>query len=307
MPKFSIIVPVYNVEKYIGKCLNSIISQTYDDYELIVVCDKSNDRSEEIVDKYASKENKIRKIYEENTGLARAKNIGVEKSLGEYLLFVDGDDYIEENLLEVLNDNLDADVIRFQAREVKDNNHIDYLEKEIDKMSGIEAFDELIKFHYIENSWLYSYRRDFWIKNNFKFNEGCIAEDFGLTPLIIAKAKSIKSISFIGYNYVQRDNSLMNNDDYSKKIKKMDDMIKQAIIQKSELEKIKGTEKFVQFINNSLIYYSTTLSLNDYKKYNKILKKSNCFKHLVSSSFKERIRYFLIKKNAYFFFNYIAR
>ena len=137
--------------------------------------------------------------------------------------------------------------------------------------------------------------------------DNCIAEDYGLIPLIIAKAKKIKSLNYIGYNYVQRENSLMTNDNYNDKLKKMNDMLKQAEFLKNEMKNIKDNDVFIRFINNSLIYYSTRLKYKDFKKYNKILKESNCYKHLKGKGLKTNIRNFLIKHNTYFFYNYIAR
>ncbi len=307
--KFSIIVPVYNVEKYVNKCLDSLINQTYQNYEIIVVCDKSTDKSEKIVDEYIKENKKIKKIFAENTGLAKAKNIGIKNAKGDYIMFLDGDDYYEEKLLETIKNNIEdgLDLLRFQAREIKDTIKIDYNEKGINLTTGINAFNDIIRYHYIENSWLYAYNRKFWNKNNFAFMEYCIAEDYGLTPLIIAKATKMKSINYIGYNYVQRDNSLMSNTDYKKRLKKMDDMLKQADYQKEQLTTIEGSNRIVEFINNSLIYYSTTLSYNDYKKYTKILKKKKCYEHLRGSNVKEKIKNIIIKTNAYFFFHYLAR
>ena len=94
--------------------------------------------------------------------------------------------------------------------------------------------------------------------------ENCIAEDYGLIPLVIAKAKKVKSISYIGYNYVKRKNSLMTTNDYSKKIKKMEDMILQANFLKKELANINPNKDLIAFINNSLIYYSTRLKYRDF-------------------------------------------
>ena len=144
-------------------------------------------------------------------------------------------------------------------------------------------------------------------KNNFKYMENCIAEDYGLTPLVIAKAKSVKSIPYIGYNYVQRDNSLMNNTDYTKKIKKMDDMLKQSDYEKEQIKNIDNIESVLRFLDNSLIYYSTTLKYSDYKKYNKILKKKNCYKHPIENGLKSKVRSLIIKTNSYLFYNYLVR
>lgn len=307
--KFSIIVPVYNVEKYLKKCFESIINQTYTHYEVIIVCDKCSDNSEQIVDDYIKKNKKFKKIYAEHTGLGKARNIGVTKATGDYILFLDSDDYYELDLLETLNNELkdNPDLLRFQVQNIKDKQIIKYEEMPFNNLNGIEAFKKIIKYHYIENAWCYCYKTAFYKKNKFKYMEGCIAEDYGLTPLIIAKAKTVKSISYIGYNYVERENSLMTSKDYSKKIKKMDDMLLQANFLKKELKEIKPNTFFLTFINNSLIYYSTRLKYKDFKKYNKILKKDNCFDHLQGGSIKSRIRNFLIKSNTYLFYNYIVR
>lgn len=306
--KFSIIVPVYNVEKYLNTCLESIVKQTYNNYEVIIVCDKCDDNSEMIVDYYVKKYN-WKKIHEEYTGLSKARNLGVDEAKGDYLMFLDGDDYLDNHLLETINNLLDddTDILRFQVQDVNDKNIVQHKEDGFRIMKGTEAFNKIIRYHYIENAWAYTYKTSFWKKNNFKFMDGCLAEDYGLTPLVIAKADKIKSISYIGYNYVQRSNSLMTNDDYSKKIKKMDDMLKQSNYEINELKKIDNSEKIIGFLNNSLIYYSTTLKYKDYKKYNKILKNNKCFKHLKGKGIKSFLKYLLIKGNSYFFYKFIVR
>ena len=308
MNKFSIIVPIYNVEHYLENCLESIVNQTYTNYECILVCDKSTDNSTKTAEKYAEKYN-FKYIYKENTGLSKARNTGVNLSSGDYILFLDGDDYYEPNLLETLNVNLydTPDLLRFQAREIFKDNTVSYNEVGFDSMIGTESFKYIINNHFVENAWLYCYNRKFYQNNNFTFMDDCIAEDYGLIPLIIARAKSIKSIDFIGYNYVKRENSLMNNNDYNKKIKKMNDMLLQSKFLKFELLKIENTNLFIRFINNSLIYYSTTLKYIDYKKYNKILKKEKCFDYLPNNTLKSKLKKSIIKRNSYIFYNYVVR
>ena len=102
MPSISVIVPVYNVEKYIYRCIDSILGQTFTDFELILVDDGSPDNSGVICDKYAEKDNRIRVIHQENAGVSVARNTGLEVSTGTYIAFVDSDDYIEEKYLERL-------------------------------------------------------------------------------------------------------------------------------------------------------------------------------------------------------------
>ena len=98
MPKFSIIIPVYNVEKYLKKCLDSVFNQTYKDYEVIVVNDGTKDNSMDIVKDYD-----VKVINQKNQGLSAARNAGVKKATGEYLIFLDSDDYWEKDLLKELS------------------------------------------------------------------------------------------------------------------------------------------------------------------------------------------------------------
>ena len=303
--KFSIIVPIYNVEKYLDRCLKSIFLQSYKDYEVLMISDKSTDNSDSIVKEYAKKDRRFKRIYEENTGLARAKNIGIDNAKGDYVLFVDGDDFIEKDLLSKLSKEiLDNEVVRFQIQEVYDDKVIKYEEKPFNTCNGIEAFKRICSYHFIEPSWAYVYSLKFWKENKFKFMNGCVAEDFGLTPLIINKCNKIKSISYIGYNYVQRANSIMSENDYSKKIDKMNNMIKQA---KFLYKNIDENEYFYRFINNSLITYVTSLKYKDYKKYKKDLKEFDLFKYMEDDSLKRKIKKFVFKSSPYIYKKYIER
>ncbi len=303
--KFSIIVPIYNVEEYLDRCLKSILLQSYKNYEVLMISDKSNDNSDSIAKKYENKDKRFKRIYKENTGLAKAKNIGIDNAKGDYILFVDGDDHIDKDLLSILSNEIgDNEIVRFQVQEILNNKPIKYREKPFKSCNGTEAFEKISKYHFIEPSWAYAYSLKFWKNNKFKFMNGCIAEDFGLTPLIISKCNKIKSISYIGYNYVQRDNSLMNEIEYSKKLDKMNDMIKQA---KYLYKHIDENEYFYRFINSSLVTYMTSLKYVDYKKYMNELKKYDLFKYVENDNFKRKVKKFLIKLNPYVYKNYIER
>ena len=103
-PLISIIVPVYNVEKYLKKCLDSILSQTYKNFEVIIVNDGSPDNSQKIIDEYKKKDKRIIVLEKENGGLSSARNYGIEHANGKYISFVDADDYIEKDYVEKLYD-----------------------------------------------------------------------------------------------------------------------------------------------------------------------------------------------------------
>ena len=213
MPKFSIVIPVHNVEKYLKRTLDSVFNQTYQDFEVIVVNDGCTDKSMEIAKKY-----KAKIIDHKQVGVSEARNIGEKEAKGEYLLFLDSDDYWDKELLEKINKNIDnkPDLVRFQVRTVTDKKEItEYKEEEFKGLNGIDAFSKIVNFHFIESIWCYAIKREFYEHEKFKFKKDMIHEDFGLTPLIVIKASKVNSISYIGYNYYRRSGSIMNTSDYS--------------------------------------------------------------------------------------------
>ena len=293
--KFSIIIPAYNIEKYIDKCINSIIEQTYKNYEIIIINDGSTDNTKNIIDKYKTKK-KVTIINQNNKGLSESRNIGVKKATGNYILFVDGDDYIDKKLLETLNNIIeDEDIIRFQLRTVDEKYNIikEYSEKEFKYLSGIDAFNEIIKYKYIELACCYAYKREFLIKNNFKFKKGTYHEDFGLIPLIIIKANKISSINYIGYNYVQRNNSIMNNNDYNKELKKAYDVLEHYDYLKKNNDKY--SMLFNSYIANSVILKLVKLKGNDYTKYKHEINKRNMYSDLLNDTIARKIKRIIIK------------
>ena len=106
MVKVSVIVPIYNVEEYINKCIDSILNQTFREFELILVDDGSTDNSGNICDTYKSIDNRVRVIHKDNGGLSDARNFGIEAATGEFLYFIDGDDFIHEDTLESMYNSI---------------------------------------------------------------------------------------------------------------------------------------------------------------------------------------------------------
>ena len=134
--KISVVIPIYNAEKYLTKCLDSVTSQTYDNLEIILVNDGSTDKSLEICEKYKDKDNRIILINKENKGVSSARNVGIEKSTGKYIIFIDADDYIEKDMFEVLEEDLfknNVDLSMCGYRNVDKNGNILYESKPMDK------------------------------------------------------------------------------------------------------------------------------------------------------------------------------
>lgn len=294
MKKFSIIIPVYNVEEYIKDCLESVKKQTFKDYEVLVVNDGTKDKSMDIVKNYD-----VKVINQENQGLSGARNTGAKEAKGEYIIFLDSDDWIENNLLEEISKALEdnPDLVRFQIRKVfEKKDSIDYPEEAFDTCNGVEAFEKICKYHFVEIACSYCIKRSYYEKNHFEFAKGMIHEDFGLMPLVIIKANKVKSISTIGYNYRQRENSIMSNTNYDRIKKRVNDFLKHYTYLMTEINKtnLDGTY-FRSFIANSLILKITELNDEDYKEYKKILKEEKVYDFILADTLKRKIKKILLK------------
>lgn len=294
MPKFSIIIPVYNVEKYLKKCLDSVFNQTYKDYEVIVVNDGTKDNSMDIVKDY-----NVKVINQKNQGLSAARNTGVKKATGDYLIFLDSDDYWEKNLLKELSKSLknNPDLVRFQINEVyEDGRIIPYQEESFINLPGPDAFKKIVKYHFVENAWCYAISKKYYLENKFEFKPGTIHEDFGLIPLVIMKAKRVNSINYLGYNYLQRQGSIMSNKNYEKTKKKVADMYLHYNYLIEETNKLDvDTTTFKSFIANSLILKITELNHKDYKEYLKRIRSEKVFDNLLTDTPSRKVKKVLLK------------
>ena len=289
--KFSIIIPVYNTQKYIQRCLESVFNQTYENYEVIVVNDGSTDNSEEEIKSYKN----IKYIKQKNKGLSSARNIGVKKATGDYIIFLDSDDSIESNLLEELNNKINnEDVVRYQLRIVNSSNAIPYKETSFSLLTGPEAFSKLCNYKYVENATLYAFKKDYWIRNNYSFPEGYYHEDFGLIPEVIYRAKKVSSFDIIGYNYYQNDDSIMSTKDDNKNEKKAYDVLDLGIKEIDNIKKIKegGVNKaiFNSFVANSIFIKLKSLNNKNNKEFIKTIKENNLIDYLMADTLKRKIK-----------------
>ena len=204
-------MPVYNVEKFISKSINSIINQTYKNFELIIVDDGSKDNSIKIAEKIVGSNNSTKIIHKKNGGLSDARNYGMKYATGEYIWFIDSDDYIREDALEVLSNQLGPDIISFGY--YKDVNG---------KISKVniknQGYDKITR--YLLNSpaaCMKIYKRSFLSKNNIFFEKGKYYEDLGLTPWLIKYTKNIDYVEDNLYYYVIRENSIMTKKSFNPK------------------------------------------------------------------------------------------
>lgn len=210
MPVFSIIVPVYNTEQFLDKCVSSILAQTYNDFELILVDDGSPDNCPQICDKYAQSDSRIKVLHKKNGGVSSARNLGISVARGTYIWFIDSDDYIEPFSLQRLFDiqnNYNAELYVFNNGSVCEMS-----------TENINDFFRKYYFTYVLgfNPWNKLYKRDIINANNLQFDkQEKIGEDllFNINYYKAIFSSGLKGIYFVGedyYHYVQRDNSAMN-------------------------------------------------------------------------------------------------
>ena len=213
----SIIIPVYNVEKYIEKCIQSVLQQTYENLEIIIVDDGSPDSSPEICKKYVQKDSRIKLFHKQNGGLSDARNYGLEHAHGRYVYFLDSDDYIIKDAIEQL----------YQPIAGKDN-EISVMnfytvwkdKKEINKNIILGEFNQKEALLYLlqgkisNYAWDKLYPIELW--KDIKFPVGKIFEDTRTTYKVFNKAKRVKTLDYAGYCYVQRPGSITDNDKYNR-------------------------------------------------------------------------------------------
>lgn len=208
--KFSVVVPVYNVEAYLDDCLTSLQAQDFVDFEVICVNDGSTDHSRDILSAWESKLPQMKVIDRENGGLSAARNTGLAAATGGYVVFVDSDDWVEPSMLGRLNDEIDgADMVCFACRRT-DNAAFDTLVAE--QFDGWSYYNRhaldarVVPFVCV---WQRCYRREFLLENNLSFREGILHEDNEFTPRVCLKAKLVRVIPDVLYDYRVRPGSIM--------------------------------------------------------------------------------------------------
>ena len=210
--KISVIIPVYGVEKYIRQCLESVINQSYKNLEIIVVNDGTKDNSMKIVEEYLE-DKRIKVINKENGGLSSARNRGIEEATGEYISFVDSDDWINLDLYRKIVENIkDEDVLIFDILEY------DEIQKKFKEETMIKNKKDIKKYNkgylfYLETQyacWNKIYKREYLKKLKINFIEAIIYEDVCWSMKTLFLTNNIKFLDFIGYYYrINREGSII--------------------------------------------------------------------------------------------------
>ena len=214
IPLISVIVPVYNVEPFLKKCVNSIIGQTYTNLEIILIDDGSPDKCPEICDAYARKDNRIKVVHQENSGLAHVRNVGLENATGDYVTFVDSDDFVAPNYVEflykgIIENNADLSIASFTV--CKENYvNISPVEEEkyimVTKTQCMEYYTSLRLNPFI-SAWNKLYKRDLF--DGITYPDGKLYEDAFTTYKLFEKAKKIVFTSTKLYYYRVNPQSIL--------------------------------------------------------------------------------------------------
>lgn len=287
---FSIVIPVYNVEKYLSECLDSILNQTFHDYEVILVDDGSKDRSYDIAKEYAVRDHRIKLIHKDNGGQSTARNVGTKNASGEYIIYIDSDDYItsihffEDIAQKLLDSSYNIDIIFYKHQKFYDSKH-EY-EKCLYSFSSIKECDtyfSVLEKMVIEDSffgmpWNKCIKKSVIIENDIFFEEGLTGEDMDWIYKILLNSNTILTIDKPFIAYRQRENSITS----SLKIKNLIDYVK--ILEKwsdfflngnfSEIEKNIYLGSLAKYYSNLLITYNRVQDENKINYYARIKKLS---------------------------------
>lgn len=243
LPLISVVVPVYNIRDYVRKCLESIIRQSYKNLEIIVVDDGSMDGSGEVCDKFAKIDSRVRVVHQENGGLSSARNAGLKKAKGEFVCFIDGDDYIRKDFVLDLysatrDNNADVAVCGFN--------------KEIPReevLSGREATARLlIEQENLEIvAWNKLYKKSLFDEGGIKYPEGEKHEDSLTTYKLLSSANRVVYVPKALYVYVERGGSIMDSVEVAPRLKMRERAAEEAI------QFLKGREELVEAAKVSLL------------------------------------------------------
>lgn len=287
--KLSIVVPVYKVEQYLHKCIDSLLDQDMpsDEYEIILVDDGSPDRCGEICEEYAARFAHVKVIHRENGGLSAARNSGMAIVQGQYIQFVDSDDYLEPNVLKTLVDKMIADrldVLRFNYQNVNEKYEIfepnkiskpfaDYRDEPCD---GLTFLTERLAFGCY--AWQFMIRRD--LLDDCAFLEGIYFEDTEWTPRLLKKAKRVTSTDMIVYNYLMRQGSITQSEDEMKKRKVLNDKLLLIDSLQEEMKDVEEKRWFEGMIAQTVLSVLGYVSENYYHErsvFCKVLKMKKVF------------------------------
>ena len=273
-----VIVPVYNVENYLERCIDSILNQSFGEFKLILVNDGSTDRSGEICETYKEADPRIQVINQENMGLSAARNRGLSASDKRHVSFVDSDDYIHRDMLKILYENLienDADISVCDFKKVYEGQMLDYKQQDnnIRVLTNIEAVEKIV----IKNNTNMIiacgklYKRDLF--KDISYPKGKYHEDEFVTYKLLYRSEKIVTTTAKLYYYTQRDQSITGNKYSLKRLEKLEGL-KEAVdfFKEKEETELELAARYRYLFNIQIAYYRLRFELKSETSYRKELK-----------------------------------
>ena len=288
MPKISVIIPIYNVDKYLEQCLNSVLNQTLQDYEILCINDGSTDNSSKILEKYINKDNRIKNFNTENKGAGAARNIGLKNAQGEYIAFLDGDDFYNTNYLEKMyniSKQNDCDITICVANRYDTNtktySKINYSLKEnfLPNKAIFSYKDIPDKIFNIAQNWNWNklFKHEFVKNNNLHFQEIYRTNDlfFTCTALVLAKKITTIKEALVNYRIGMNKNSQNTNYLYPLDFYKAFTKLYEFLIEKNIYEEVK--KSYLSWTLEGCLYNIKSIPDQNIQKqiYDKILKDGN--------------------------------
>lgn len=281
----SIIVPVYNVETYVGKCLESLMAQTYKNIEILVIDDGSTDNSGIICDRYMKKNEKIRVIHQSNAGLSAARNIGLDYCRGDFIMFVDSDDFVHPEMCEILIDNIeryDGDICLAKFQRIGEGKAVKeyYIDEQysVEVFSKKQIFEKLLDANfgvYVATAWGKLYRRKLF--TNLRYEVGRLHEDEFIIHKILDKVDKAVCLDVKLYYYLQRSDSIMGRKFNVKRLDALDAL-------EDRIEYFEKNEEYDLLYTQAIKYLEFCIA--QYVKINETCKNERNAKKRIKSGFR---------------------
>ena len=269
MPFVSVIIPVYNVEDVLERCVDSVLRQTVKDIDIILVDDGSSDSCPLICDRYAETDSRVRVIHKPNGGLSDARNHGLDIAIGDYVMFVDSDDYIEDESCERLLDAAkitDADIVLgdWQVSLGPDKpDHYTAMAEGRAYPSKTFILNSVQAGEWYPCSWAMLCKRSLYEDNNLRFAVGFLHEDMEMQPRIFLAAKSIACVKYKFYHYIQRSGSIMKSSNRNKRAASMMEILRRWKVQFDDIGDDELRKTLYAYLSKCFLHTCRELRLED--------------------------------------------
>lgn len=263
MPAVSVVVAVYNIERYVEKCIQSIICQTWKDMEILLIDDGSTDQSGNICDRYAESDARIRVIHKKNGGIADVRNVGLKEASGEYLLYVDGDDYIEAECVEkamLCARKHDAEVVVFDYYEIEEETgRKEKWSMQIPRDQKFTVKEHPVLLIATLCPWNKLCRKSLWNRAGLQYPVGRVYEDLTITPQLLLNAESIVYLrSEPLYDYILHEGSIMRSWNFQRSLDNRKAALEDLLIYFKEKGVFDTFKKELEYLMFEQVYFVPT-------------------------------------------------